>query len=358
MNAPTQHSLKEAIRRSRKQSAFKGVWITALIIVALLVYLVPRLPAILEPVEKMGHADLVEAGKDPGGKLYEAHLEWEGFYTFSTYLKQDDVPSDYFVALITEDGFFTLAQVPSDVYDDEAATHYLGHFESISSEIRENILEDLVNEGLTESESEAVMPTHLFVVEDIRPVLYGFLAGLIVAMIVFLVQLFRWLSSGSGASIPGLQRAVNAVGGDYDMVSMELEAAYEDSAHPGLGFTRRYVVTYSGGSVSLYPYEDVLWAYEKVVKHKYLFVITVGKAYHLRVCGVNQESETPMKHKQRVQNALEAIHRHCPHAIIGYSNEVNRLYKHDRNTLVAEINRHKREASVPEADSGMDSDYI
>lgn len=106
--------------------------------------------------------------------------------------------------------------------------------------------------------------------------------------------------------------------------------------------------------------KDMLWAFEQVTKRK-SGLITVGKDYSVVIKLADGSQEIIPCTAETVTNYLHAVQKVCPDIILGYSDELKRMYNKDRDRMVAEINRRKEERlyrSAMTASSYSDSDSM
>jgi len=100
---------------------------------------------------------------------------------------------------------------------------------------------------------------------------------------------------------------------------------------------------YAGKNMlKVFDVKDILWAYKNVVTRKN-GVVTVGKDYYmmLRFAGGGQ-FQIPGT-EAVVDGMLGDISKVLPDIIIGYSEEINRIFARDRGKMIAEVERRRNE---------------
>lgn len=97
----------------------------------------------------------------------------------------------------------------------------------------------------------------------------------------------------------------------------------------GLKLNRQFICGQNGGTTIFEETSKLLWAYQLTTTHKRNF-ITVGKTYQLMLCFLDG-SRRPinMKNEQDVLENLKMLSETCPHTIVGYTDELDKLFRKD-----------------------------
>lgn len=88
--------------------------------------------------------------------------------------------------------------------------------------------------------------------------------------------------------------------------------------------------------------KDMLWAYEQVIKRK-SGLITVGKDYSVMIKLADGTQAAIACGQNTIKQYLHCLQSVCPDIILGYSDELKRMYSKDRYRMVAEVNRRREE---------------
>lgn len=101
----------------------------------------------------------------------------------------------------------------------------------------------------------------------------------------------------------------------------------------GLRIDGGYMLLRSGFSHFFYDSGDLVWAYQQVTRQKLYGIIPIGKTYALILkMADGTEKAIPMKQAQ-VKQQLETLMLQFPGCVIGYSDELKKLYRDNRGAL-------------------------
>lgn len=131
--------------------------------------------------------------------------------------------------------------------------------------------------------------------------------------------------------------------GSVDMAMAKAEFLLNNQAPScGMRGDDEMFLYYENKNLMVYDPKDMLWAYEQVIKRKNGFV-TVGKDYSVMI-KLADGSQTAIPCTQtNIGQYLKSLQKICPDIIMGYSDELKRMYNKDRYRMVAEINRRREE---------------
>lgn len=97
----------------------------------------------------------------------------------------------------------------------------------------------------------------------------------------------------------------------------------------GLKLNRQYICGQCGGTTVFGESSQLLWAYQLTTTHKRNF-ITVGKTYELMLCfNDGKRYSVSMNGETDVQENLKQIADVCPHTIVGYTDELDKMFRKD-----------------------------
>ncbi len=99
---------------------------------------------------------------------------------------------------------------------------------------------------------------------------------------------------------------------------------------------------YENKNLMVYDPKDMLWAYEHIVKRK-SGLITVGKDYSVLIRLADGSQASIPCIQSNIGLYMNSLQKVCPDIILGYSDELKRMYTKDRYRMVAEINRRREE---------------
>ena len=170
----------------------------------------------------------------------------------------------------------------------------------------------------------------------------GIVAALILAVLLVKFALPAWRYARDVSSHPIVKR-VAAWG---DPVGTAVEARREAEAPPrykggGWRVTDKYLIRRAPFAFDLLRLSDLLWAYKKVTKHSVNFIPT-GKTYAgLLVCYGGAAEVTG--NEKNVDALLTFAAERAPWAIVGYSDDLSKLFKKKTQDFCAAVEQRKRE---------------
>ena len=150
---------------------------------------------------------------------------------------------------------------------------------------------------------------------------------LILSMIALLIYAF------TGGFQKGMIKALNAKGAsELEKVSAEYETGIPVNKDIRLG--RNYIINSTSAKSSVVYLKDYVWAYMEETKNKQYF-ITVSTTYTVKFLGRGKEvCIIPIKNKEMALDLLNKVHERFPAMILGFSNDLEFLYKSDRNAFL------------------------
>lgn len=114
----------------------------------------------------------------------------------------------------------------------------------------------------------------------------------------------------------------------------------------------KYFMTTGKGKADFCETKNIIWFYKYVVTRKTNFV-TVGHDYYVRIQQANGKMIQLMtRNESEAGDAINYLMKYIPDAIVGYSDELSKMYSKDRGQMIAEVNR-RREERMGSADIGL-----
>jgi hypothetical protein len=132
--------------------------------------------------------------------------------------------------------------------------------------------------------------------------------------------------------------------GDPIGISAELEREAENPTARKYGRSilgEKYVIQRSYYTIDAARFEDLVWAYKKIVKKRHNF-IPVGTDYHAVMIFYGAAKEIQAKEKQ-VEEILQYASQRAPWAVIGFSDKLQELYKKQQADFCAAVEARRRE---------------
>lgn len=210
---------------------------------------------------------------------------------------------------------------------------------------------DVQNEVIAEIEREipelkgAFLPMMLDTTDFHTSGYIGLGIGFLVAAIAgigVLLALLRFANPGAHPAMKALARFGNA-----EMVTNEINMEMtnpHDQVGKKIHFTRGWLVSTTNGLQAV-PYRDMLWCYKQVTQHRTNGIPT-GKTYAAHVMDKHGTQIILPGKEDQVNAVLEQTVRNSPGIVVGYSDELNALWKKDRARFAAAVEERRRSASV------------
>ena len=199
---------------------------------------------------------------------------------------------------------------------------------------------DLFPEGTDPADEAAFYPLLL----DTNYRESGWVAAFWALLAESLFGFFAWRSWRrlSGAvDHPAVKRA--RAWGDLAVTSVEVERELETAVKTKLGgwaLTQNYAVKDKMLSFDLFRMENLVWAYKKVVKRRMYGIIPMGTIFAAELNFSDGHAEMVGKQK-KVDELLALAGERAPWAAKGFTDDLAKLYKTDRDGFTAEIVQRK-----------------
>lgn len=132
--------------------------------------------------------------------------------------------------------------------------------------------------------------------------------------------------------------------GNKEMYMQRLEEFY-DSGIPvqGIRINTQYFMAVAGSSCYFAEAKDVLWIYKNIVQHK-VNGIPTGKTYALIIKKTNgKEFNVAMKNEAAADEAIEYVAQNMPYVILGYDDELAKIYAKERTEMMYEVEKRRQE---------------
>lgn len=194
-------------------------------------------------------------------------------------------------------------------------------------------------ENLSAEEQAAFLPYYLKIDFIGKTAASGFIAFMIFAGILILLDLIMIIRALSGGYQKMLIKYCKENGAEE-----KVDYFYRNTVPvEDMRISREFIMGMQQVSTLFFKADDLLWAYMEVTTHRRNF-ITVGKSYGVVLRTKDgHKYEHAVSNEQAAQNVLAEINRVLPHVIIGYSAELEKAYKKDRASLISLVESHKAE---------------
>ncbi len=186
-----------------------------------------------------------------------------------------------------------------------------------------------------DAELEALMLPYYLNVNRIgtqTPILVWIMLAVSVAL--WLIGIVPLIKAITGGYQKELKKKVASMGEESTMLE-KLQLFYGNTSPVcGVRMGSDYVLFQSGpASILLRPWE-LAWAYQSTTQHR-TNGIPSGKTYAAILRTMDGKQYTLSMNKKQVQELLDAIHATLPGTVLGYTKELESLYKNDRSAFAA-----------------------
>lgn len=122
----------------------------------------------------------------------------------------------------------------------------------------------------------------------------------------------------------------------------KVEQFYRNTAPiHNLRLSRDYILG-TGEKTCFLPSDDLLWAYTYIEKRKKYGVITVSKHVSVKFCSKDgTQRQHAVGSEEQGHQILEQIHTVLPWVIVGYSDELAKTYRSDRQSMIKAVDERK-----------------
>jgi hypothetical protein len=213
-----------------------------------------------------------------------------------------------------------------------------GFIKSIPNNIEEEVLGELIEE--TPSLQAKFMPIMLKVNNFRTAGWIGIALGIIVGTIGVIIIGITLLHIASPESHP-IMKSLKTFG-NPKIISQEIDSdlAGETYQDKQITITDHWLIQVKGVRFSITRFEDVIWCYKRVVQHR-TYGVPTGKNFYALVYDRHNNIITIQAKDESINNFLSMIAMKAPWAIKGYSDDVMKLYKKNRQVIIDKVNQNK-----------------
>ncbi len=347
--------MEELLKEMKKRSVGNVWWLTAVLVVAAVVLLVINGPAVPQIFSFLtGGKELQRlSGTDLYNRIASSEIDMV-YDCFAEYESSSGEVSVYYVIPYGETGFIGVCvkEEKADRMDDicEATWEYLlentrlpDETVSVKGNIRPMDGDELYYYkdwfhamGYSDEEMEEYAVNYVLVdgmyANGIGPVrLYLMTAGSLILLIWGVVYLLKALS---GKYLKDIKKDFEQSGISESQIVSDYQSAYVINKDIRIG----RLFTYNAVSTSPRAYlnKNMAWAYMYRTKH-YTNGLYTGSSYNVLIFaanGTNQIGDIAVKKKYSDQ-ILEYYANNFPHMVVGYTDDLKRLYHNDHNAFLA-----------------------
>lgn len=248
-----------------------------------------------------------------------------------------------YVAMLLTDRLLLVKAPVSDT-----GTTVTGALVPIPQNVQREIVDPIVQD---EPRLDGVFLSYMLDAGDFRSM--GYL-GLAIGAVLMLLALWNLTKAARRATNPEAHPtylALGAYGPVQAMVaSVDAEAGSPSSTWVGKTLiTPHWLVRTTLFGVDVIRAEDIVWIYKKVTQRRVYFV-PAGKSHAAVLWNKQGKPAELMGNEEQVTNILATVARQVPWALVGYTAELDKAWRSDRQAVVqavADRQRELRSQSVP-----------
>ncbi|NCB99326.1 MAG: hypothetical protein EOM34_01445 [Clostridia bacterium] len=168
-----------------------------------------------------------------------------------------------------------------------------------------------------------------------------------ISLVLILIAIFLFIKAITGGYQKKLKAKLETLGG-LEVAGERLDRFY-DATEPvsGVRMNQDFVLFDKGAEPVLLQPQELIWAYQSTIQHRIYGIIPSGKSHAVVFRTIDGKMYTLNMKEDAAQTLLEALHQRMPGLIIGYTPELQQLYKENRNAFAA--HRQSHETDYPES---------
>lgn len=223
------------------------------------------------------------------------------------------------------------------VYEGQRGPHFAGTLETLPGQVTTMALQDLKSpEART-----ALMPIMLDTIEYKSDawLLMGFC---IPAVLLAAWNLKKWMERAADPATSPIVTQLQHRGGMMACQQIDSEMAQSSGKTGKAIVTSSWVIAPHFYHASIMHLEDVVWVYKKVTQHRVNFIPT-GKTYAAMLCAANGQMVQIDDKQEKIDQLIGTIAAKAPWAMVGFSDEIQKLWQKNRDALLQAVNQRRSE---------------
>ncbi|MCH5273034.1 MAG: hypothetical protein J1E35_05115 [Lachnospiraceae bacterium] len=178
------------------------------------------------------------------------------------------------------------------------------------------------------------VPYHLAVVDKTQNAVIAYIV-LAFVLLLTVLPLINIIKAVTGASLNDLKEEFSKAGTTESLVEADYNTAVSFKKKDTLRIGNQFLHYTTGYTPHILPADHLVWVYQRTTEHR-RNGITVSKTYSLLLTtdGFSKPITLDMSKEESSQKALSEITRRFPWVIVGYTDELKRMYEKDREAFL------------------------
>ena len=186
---------------------------------------------------------------------------------------------------------------------------------------------------------QAIMPVMLDTMEYKENTQVLLIFG-IPAVLIGLWNLKKWMQRAADPATSPIVTQLEHRGGVMACQQVDMEMAQTSGKVGKALLTRSWILVPHTFGMHLVNFDDVVWVYKKVTRHRVNFV-PVGKTYTVVLCSTTGKSVEVLDSEAKVNELLMSVATKAPWAITGFTTEAETLWRKNRDAMIQAVNQRR-----------------
>lgn len=202
--------------------------------------------------------------------------------------------------------------------------------------------------GMTKEEADEYFKPYILEPNSVSMEGFGFVLA-IIAGVLLIIGVCSLLSAMFGDPFKSLKEYAKKENMDKETVINKADQLYiRQNPMYNMRADDNMFLYANKSEIKVFNPKDMLWVYKSVIRNKQ-GAVTVSKTYKVIVRLANGTNFEMMSNEGSVDDTVMAVATLVPDIIVGYSEDLNRMYIRDRKRMIDEVARRRNERLNPVA---------
>lgn len=159
---------------------------------------------------------------------------------------------------------------------------------------------------------------------------------LLIGLVLVIWGIYLIVRAATGKSLKHLRNAIAAEGCSETTADADFQAAVAITKNGSIKVGRLFTYYMAGAVPKALPNSKMMWAYQTTTTHR-TNGIKSGTTYSVNIFlyGVKNPVALSMPNEATTQAMLERLHKSFPWVVVGFSNDLKRLFNKDRQQFLS-----------------------